>query len=248
MYLRSVYLLVGMLGICSIMLFPSHEAAAQSFDDEEYGEEDIYDPLETWNRGVYEFNDILDSYILKPTARGYRKVVPSWGRERVHSFLRNLTEPVTFVNAVLQLDKDRAFTSFWRFTINSTWGVGGMFDIAGQEGLVYRDEDFGQTLGKYGIGPGPYIVLPLLGPSDARDVVGKVADVFADPFTYILEDDEPLLWTRYGVNVIDTREQLLDITDDIDASSFDRYATYRSIFLQNRKSKISNGVPTTDIE
>lgn len=223
-------------------------ALAQSSNDEmdeslstSMDEGEVYDPWEPFNRKVYRFNEALDKYMLQPTARGYRKVVPAWGRERVHLFLRNLSEPLTFVNAVLQVDSDRAITSFWRFAINSTWGVGGMFDIAGQEGLVYRDEDFGQTLGRYGVGPGPYLMLPILGPSNPRDALGKGVDVFTDPFNLILDDEQAILWARYGVNLVDTREQLLDITDEVELNSFDPYAAYRSIYMQNRASKIRNG-------
>lgn len=199
----------------------------------------VEDPLEGFNRGVYKFNDVLDRGVIKPAAKGYRYVVPSQCRQRIHSALINLTEPVTFFNSVFQGDAQNAFTSLWRFVINTTWGVGGMHDVAAVAGLAHRKEDFGQTLGYYGTDSGAYLMLPILGPSNGRDLIGRVTDTFTDPFNYMMTD--------YGIAAvavtdgIDTREDLLNLTDEIDRISFDPYATIRSLYTQKRIDDIHNG-------
>ncbi len=215
------------------------QAADAKFSDLETQEAcEIRDPLEPFNRAVYKFNDVLDRAILKPTAKAYRFVMPAWGRQRVHNFLQNLTSPVSFLNAVLQGDFHQSMVTFWRFIINSTWGVGGLFDIAGQEGLVERKEDFGQTLGVYGVPSGPYIVWPIFGPSSVRDTGGAVVDVFSDPINYLEEDK--IVIGRKVAEVVDARERLLDLSEDIDRVSLDPYATVRSFYAQRRQSEVEN--------
>lgn len=198
----------------------------------------IYDPLEPLNRKIFWFNDTLDKMAFKPIAKGYRKAVPKWGRERVHSFLGNLNTPVEFFNSVIQGDVDQSFTSFWRFYMNTTFGVGGLFDIASLNGLYRRNEDFGQTLGHYKIGPGPYLVLPIFGPSSFRDAAGRFVDSAIDPFNYA---DHEFVYTRIAVSAIDTREGLLELIDAIEEGSLDPYAAMRSSYLQNQESNIRNG-------
>lgn len=225
------------------------ENSKASITDEEFFEEDgfgeseevtkISDPLEKINRPVYKFNRVIDNVVVEPVARGYRAAIPGWGRERVRSFLKNLKVPLTLFNSVLQGDVDNSFHSFWRFTINSTLGVGGLFDIASYGNLSNREEDFGQTLGVWGMNAGPYIMWPVLGPSNIRDSLGMTGDYFADPFHYThsweFED------SRNVLTVIDTREQFLDLLDDIDKTSLDPYATIRSLYIQKRDSDIKNG-------
>lgn len=196
------------------------------------------DPLEKVNRGIYKFNKVIDSVILKPTAKLYHFAVPPWFRSRVSHFLSNLTEPLISMNALLQGDVNQFFTSFWRFVINSSLGIGGLFDIAGPEGLKYRSEDFGQTLGRYGIGACPYIVLPILGPSNARDTVGTVVDIFTDPFNYILDDEVAI--SRAALSAVEQRERVMDVLDDIERTSFDPYVSIRSMYQQYRESAVEN--------
>lgn len=230
----------------AMITFAPAESYAKAFsgvdsDDAEQtdeGQASMYDPLEFLNRRIYWFNDKLDKMALKPIAKGYRKAVPEWGRLRVRSFLSNLSTPVDFFNAVLQGDVDQGFTSFWRFYMNTTFGVGGLFDVATLNGLEKRDEDFGQTLGFYGLGSGPYLVLPLLGPSSVRDAVGRFVDSTVDPFNYL---DDTFVLARQGVSVIDTREGLLELLDQIEEGSIDPYAAIRSMYLQNQNDKIRNG-------
>lgn len=197
------------------------------------------DPLEPLNRKIFAFNEVVDGLILKPAAVGYRTIVPEFARKGVNNFLTNLTEPVTMVSALLQADPQRAFTAMWRFIINTTLGFGGVYDFAGDNTeLKHRREDFGQTFGVWGAGSGPYIVLPILGPSSARDVVGKVADVAADPFTWMWEQDESI--KRAMASGLNEREKLLDVLDDVYATSLDPYATIRSAYLQRREAEVSN--------
>jgi phospholipid-binding lipoprotein MlaA len=197
------------------------------------------DPLESINRGVFKFNEVVDAILLKPVALGYRGITTPYMRDRVSGVAANLTEPVTVANALLQGDVDRSFTAFWRFIINSTVGMGGMFDVASTAGLTYRAEDFGQTLAVWGTGSGPYVVIPILGPSNARDVVGLVADYFTDPFHYTMEDNTDEFFYGSAKGIV-KRERLLDPIDDIYDSSLDPYTSFRSIYTQQREAEIRN--------
>ncbi len=210
--------------------------------DEEFSEEyddgfNDSDPLESFNRTVYRFNDTLDDYLLSPVAEGYRAVVPEYGRNRVSNILSNLTAPVSFANNLLQGEFKRAGHSFWRFVINSTIGIGGFNDVATEFGIPDDKSDFGVTLAKYGVESGPYIVLPLLGPTTVRDGFGGVVDIFASPVTY---SGTAATITYRASDTVSGRERLLDLTKDIDENSFDPYASIRSSYLQNRAKKIKN--------
>lgn len=198
------------------------------------------DPLEGMNRAIFKFNEVVDHLVLKPVAQVYRAAVPAPGRKMVHNFVTNLEAPVVLASSLAQGDVKHAFVTFWRFVLNTTLGAGGLFDFASANttDLVYRDEDFGQAFGVWGSGPGPYLVLPIIGPSSVRDLFGLGADVAADPFTWALEEDE--LYIRYGVTAVDTRERRLDIIDDIYRTSIDPYATIRSVYLQRRQADIEN--------
>jgi phospholipid-binding lipoprotein MlaA len=203
------------------------------------GERDPRDPFERYNRSMYRFNDTLDRAVARPVARAYVKVTPAPVRSGVSNFFRNLNSPTVMVNNVLQL-KPRAFlTETARLVINTTVGIGGLFDPASQLGLPAGDEDFGQTLGRWGVRSGPYLVLPVLGPSTVRDSVGLVGDQFTDPKYYLVDD----LWTRVGLtlaSLVDTRAALLG-TDEVLASSFDPYIFMRNAFLQRRAFQVQDG-------
>lgn len=196
----------------------------------------VYDPLEPVNRAIHGLNQVVDTLLLEPIARGYVAVTPYPVRDGVSNMLDNLREPVNMANALMQGDVAHGFVSFWRFILNSTFGVAGLFDFASANtDLTYRREDFGQTLGHYGIGHGPYLVLPLMGPSSLRDAIGFGVDVVIDPMTYALGDGT---YIRAGVTVLDSRADALPITDDIDANALDPYATYRSTYLQYRAKQV----------
>ncbi len=196
------------------------------------------DPLESINRVIHGFNEVVDTILLEPVARVYTSIVPEFGRERVHNALTNLKMPVVFANSALQGDPGNTFSSLWSFLLNSTLGIGGLFDFAGANtSLVVRKEDFGQTLGSWGVGPGPYIVLPIIGSSSLRDTFGLAADIFSDPFNYA---DDDVVITRTILTAIDVRAGTLEITDEVYRTSLDPYATFRSLYLQKREAEVNN--------
>ena len=205
------------------------------------------DPLEPVNRVVFNFNKALDRHAALPAASFYRNAIPGPMRSGVHNFLANLGEPVTFGNDVLQGDFTNAERSAERFALNTTLGVGGVLDVATERGLYARPEDFGITLGKYGIPSGPYFVLPLAGPETVRDFGGRFADSFMIPtryFTYAGKAEVSLLMT--GLGALDQRSQNVSILRDIERNSVDYYATTRSLYLQSRESRIHNGEPVPE--
>lgn len=199
---------------------------------------EVYDPIEPFNRAVFAFNQAFDKYAFRPLAWGYRYITPRPIRNSLGNATNNLFEPINMLNAFLQGDFTQGVTSFWRFLINTTVGIGGLNDVATEAGLKARTEDFGQTLGFWGVGSGPYIVLPIIGPSNLRDGVGMVADTLSHPLYYYL-DTSDALWTAGAVSLV-RRERLLDPIDDINASSLDPYVTYRSIYAQRRAAQIKN--------
>lgn len=202
-----------------------------------------YDPIEGFNRGVFAFNQVLDHYLIRPAAWAYREVVPVFARDRVHDFLNNIRTPVILTNDLLQGEWDRADFTIRRFFINTTIGVVGFVDVAGSIGIPFHSEDFGQTLGVYGVGEGPYLVLPVLGPSNVRDATGLVVDTAIDPLTYLVWSDgnSYIGYSRGGATGLDQRSRNIDATDDIERNAVDIYAAYRSLYHQYRESEIHNG-------
>ncbi len=197
----------------------------------------VADPLEPVNRAIFVFNDKAYFWVLKPVARGYRAVVPEGARVSVRNFFSNLGTPVRFANNLLQGKVKGAGAELLRFVINSTIGIAGLFDPAGAGfHIEKRNEDLGQTLGRYGLGQGFYIVLPILGPSSARDAVGLAGDAFADPLTYI---EDP--WAEAGVRAFKSENEVsLSIGDyeDLTESSVDPYAAVRDAYVQYRARKV----------
>ena len=200
------------------------------------------DPWENFNRGTFAFNKVFDKYLLAPLAKGYRIVLPGEVRKGIRNFLSNLKEPWTSINAALQGDFKNSGTSIVRFGLNTTVGLLGIFDVATSLGYKKQKEDFGQTLAVYGVDSGPYLVLPLLGPSTVRDAIGKVTGFIADPVTIALNQDgkENWIWIGTAVNGIDFREQNLEKIDNLEATSVDFYATIRSLYLERRNRMIRN--------
>lgn len=200
--------------------------------------ETVGDPLEPLNRGIFEFNRIVDGLVLEPATQIYEFAVPEPARRSVTNFLENLRSPVVFVNHLLQGEREYAGITFGRFMINSTLGIFGLFDFASTVGMAPReDADFGQTLGVWGIGGGAYLVLPLFGPSTVRDAGGLVVDSFLlDPIPYLT--DEEVRFARLGVTAIDTRYRYGPLLDDLEESSLDFYVAVRTAFLQNRAARI----------
>ena len=200
------------------------------------------DPWENLNRGTFAFNEKFDKYLLSPLAKGYRLIFPSEVRTGVRNFLNNLSEPWSSINSILQGDLKNTGNSLARFLINSTIGVLGIFDVATPIGFENQKEDFGQTLAVHGVGPGPYLVLPFLGPSTLRDAIGKVTALFGDPVTLALErnNKDEWIWIGMAIKGVDFREQNLEKIDNLNATSVDFYATLRSLYLERRSSMIRN--------
>ena len=199
--------------------------------------EDIADPLEPVNRVFFTFNDKLYFWALKPIASAYGFIVPEWGRTRVRNVFDNIQSPIRLVNALLQLKMHKFGAEFAKFLLNSTVGIGGLFDIASRHPeLKTSEEDLGQTFGSYGLGEGFYLVLPFLGPSSLRDAAGKVGDSFLDPISYItpLRDSVAV---RSGDLVNDTSLKIGDY-EDIKESAVDPYLSIRDMYKQYRRNKI----------
>ncbi|GAA0844170.1 MAG: ABC transporter [Cupriavidus sp.] len=199
------------------------------------------DPLEPFNRGVSTFNDNLDKYALKPVAEGYQDYVPSPVRTAVGNFFSNVSDVYSAANNLLQGKPSRAAEDTMRVAINSVLGIGGLIDIATPAGLPKYKEDFGQTLGVWGMPSGPYLVLPLFGPSSVRDASGMVVDRFMDPTSYISPWYAGL--SLSAVRVVDGRAQLLGASNLIEAAALDKYAFLRDSYLQRRQYLIHDGNP-----
>lgn len=206
--------------------------------------EQTNDPLEPLNRTIFDFNQAVDRALLKPVAQGYRAVVPQFGRDRVRDLVRNLRAPVVFVNDVLQGEPDRAMQTLMRFAFNTGFGIGGLIDVAEPGGIPFHDEDFGQTFAVWGVGEGPYLVLPILGPSTVRDGAGLATEWLTDPFNLYMDHigQDWAIWTRAGVAGLEKRERLLDTLDEIERSSLDYYSALRSTYRQNRRAEVKNAL------
>ena len=201
------------------------------------------DWLESYNHSVFNFNYQLDKYTLKPLAKGYRTITTPDIRNRVTSFINNMREPITTVNHTLQGSIKDTFVSIGRFLINSTLGLGGMFDVAAGWGLEHNPTGFDDTLASYCIPDGPFIVIPFWGPSTPRALLGDAADAFASPMYWgPLNDKNYADKISYGyaaLVAVNSRERALDLLDDLERNSVDFYATARSAFIQNRQ-KLNN--------
>jgi len=195
------------------------------------------DPLQGFNRGVYRFNDVLDRNVAKPVAKAYRSVTPQPVRTGIGNFIANLRMPGTLVNDLLQGKFRAALSDTGRLLLNTTMGIGGLFDVATRAGIDHNDEDFGQTLGKWGVPAGPYLVIPFLGPSDFRDAPARAVDAYSNPATYA---NTEAAWSYWGLSLIHTRYELLSLDATLD-KAFDKYAFMREAYLQNRAYKVSDG-------
>jgi phospholipid-binding lipoprotein MlaA len=194
------------------------------------------DPLEGFNRKVYTFNDGVDRVLLRPVATGYTKVTPEPVRNSVHRFFVNLGYPTVVVNQFLQGKPRLGLRDLARFVTNTTLGIGGLMDVARRFGLERHEEDFGQTLAVWGVGSGPFLVVPFWGPVTLRDGAGDIAGIFTYPTYYVKSD--AARWSLYGMRVIDVRAQLLELDDLITG---DRYIFTREAYLQRRQFLIEDG-------
>lgn len=197
-----------------------------------------HDPLEKLNRATYAFNDALDRMIARPAARAYSKVVPEVARKGVSNFLDNLQYPVVIINDALQGKLRDAGSDVLRFAVNTVLGVGGIADPATHFGLVDHDEDFGQTLGRWGVPPGPYLVIPVIGPSDFRDAPGKLVDTYTSPVHYV--QSKYAKYGLYGLTLLDKRATLLT-TDTAIKNAYDPYVFVRNAYLERRNYLVHDG-------
>lgn len=207
-------------------------------------EDDINDPLESVNRAIFAFNEVVYGILLSPIAKAYNASVPQVVRMSVSNVIDHVSSPITFVNDLLQFELDRAMTTLARFLVNTVVGFGGLADVAAVSGLEEHEEDFGQTLAVYGMGEGFYLVLPLLGPSNPRDAVGKyLVDPYFDPLGLWLDntDRDTEKYVRIGVTAVDEYASIVDELERIRRTSVDYYAAIRSLYRQKRATEISNG-------
>lgn len=231
----------------AIILLASLSACATAPTDpaERAEYEAANDPLEPANRTVFEFNRILDRFFMRPLAIAYRDAVPNFAQDIVHNVLQNAGEPVTFMNAALQGRVKDAGTTFNRFLVNSTAGLGGMIDLASDSGHLKKvDADFGQTLHVWGAPEGPYLVLPVLGPSNPRDAVGFAVDAVASPWGYVAEGEGGVATSNrymiasFGATMLDRRSKAIDALDALEKGSVDFYAQMRSVSRQYRNKQL----------
>jgi phospholipid-binding lipoprotein MlaA len=232
-----------LLGCAAVLALAACAARPPASDPDALAEyKQTNDPLEPTNRVFYAINNGLDVVILKPAAEAYRYVVPAPVRNGVHNVLGNLGTPVQLVNDMLEGKPRRAGDTAMRFVINSSVGVLGIFDVATGLGYKNHDADFGLTLASWGVPEGPFLFLPVLGPTDPRDAAGYGVDIALDPFTWVgSPHDEGLKvfnWTRYALSAVDARERALGAIDQIKKTALDPYATFRSLYRQHRHSQV----------
>lgn len=230
---KSARLLCGLVLALFLDLAVSDGALAQARDG---------DPLEPVNRAVFTFNQTIDGLLLEPAARLYRIILPNPVRDGIGNVLQNARSPVILANDVLQGNWQRANTTLGRFMINTIIGLGGVLDVATWAGMPDGHyEDFGQTLAVYGVADGPYLMLPLFGPSNPRDVAGRVVDILFDPFALFAPTDASI--GRTAAEGIHFREQNIETLEELERTSLDLYAATRTLARQLRASEIRNGAP-----
>src|SRR6202166_2395678 len=230
-YARAARCIVSLLSVGACVTLPPNRPRSPQ------------DPWESWNRGVYKVNDALDRTIAKPVARGYVRVVPKPIRTGISNFFANLNTPTVMINDALQGKFLAAGNDLGRFLLNSTFGVGGILDPATPAGLDKNDEDFGQTLGHWGVHAGPFVALPVLGPSDVRDAAGKVVDTYTNPKQYI--KNTTISYGLYLPYLVDKRAALLPLDETL-KGVYDPYAFIRDAYLQRRAYLVSDGKVTEE--
>lgn len=209
------------------------------------GPPDERDPFESYNRAMYAFNDSVDSAVVRPVAQAYKDYMPTLVQTGVSNFFDNIGDLNVMVNNLLQFKIENAVSDFGRILWNSTVGIFGLIDVASHMGLEKHDEDFGQTLAVWGVPDGPYIVLPLLGPSNARDSVGLVGDIYVDPL-FQIDEEGNVYWGAVILRFIDTRADLLSASRVLEQAAIDPYIFVRDAYLQHRRNLVYDGNPPVD--
>lgn len=208
---------------------------------------DERDPWESFNRSVYEFNDDFDKGIARPVAEAYKAVLPDFIQTGISNFFSNLDDVVVLINDILQFKFEQALHDFARLISNTTFGLLGFIDVASDMELPKHDEDFGQTFAAWGIGDGPYLVLPFLGPSTVRDTAGLAVDtIYLDPVVFT--EDDQVRWGMIALRAIDRRADLLEATNIMEKSGIDPYVFMRNAYFQVRENQIYDGNPPSRIE
>ena len=224
-------------GIAALVLACGVTGAAQA---------QVYDPLEPVNRVIFSINDTLDRAIVRPVAQVYVDVVPRLVRNGVSNVFGNISDAFSAVNNLLQGKREPLGTDLGRVLVNSTFGIGGIFDIASEGNIEKHDEDFGQTLGWWGMGPGPYLVLPILGPSNVRDTAGLIVQGYLDPVNQVTPPENQ--WELIVLRALDTRARLLGTEDLVQGAALDKYTFIRSAYTQRRRSQVYDGKPPKEEE
>jgi phospholipid-binding lipoprotein MlaA len=237
LYFKHCVSAVGRWGVLACCLAMLHGCATVSNPD-------ARDPWESLNRSVFGFNDAVDRVVLKPVATGYQKVMPTLVQKGVGNFFGNLTDMWSVVNNALALKGKETGDSIGRVMLNTTVGLLGVIDVASDLGIERHTADFGLTLARWGVGNGPYVVLPLLGPSTLRDTAGLPVDNWGNPVNQI--SDEPTRTGAVVLNVIDTRAQLLGAGRVMEGAALDKYTFMRDAYLQRRRNQVYDGNPPDD--
>jgi len=235
----AAVLLSGSLLMAGCATVPRDPAARAAFEAN-------HDPIEPLNRRIFTFNLFVDRILIKPLAKGYRRDLPEPGRDAIRHFLDNLNEPVVFANTLLQGRFKAAGATGCRFLINSTAGLAGLRDVASRQKFPKQIGDFGQTLWTWGLPEGPYLMLPLVGPSSPRDGIGRGVDIYIDPFRYIPRGHHFATDVSVGraiVDAIDQRARNLDSLDEMQREAIDFYASFRSLYRQHRAAELGGGAP-----
>jgi phospholipid-binding lipoprotein MlaA len=243
-FLRGIFMVFGLKRIAMFVAVGALLSGCSSSQNGEVG-----DPLEPMNRGIFKFNDVVDTALMKPVAEGYRTAVPKPARLGVRNALRNLKSPTLVANDLLQGNVVSACDGVTRFFANTLFGLGGTIDVAGAEGVLYKEEDFGQTLGAWGVDHGAYIVLPFFGPSSVRDTTGLAVDTYSDPVGLWIgnTDRDGLFIARTAVSAVSKREELLDILADLKKNSIDYYSAMKSTYVQRREALVTNNGQNGDV-
>ncbi len=207
---------------------------------------DPRDPIEGFNRAMYSFNEGLDDYLMKPLAKGYKAITPAPVDTGISNFFGNLADVGSAINNLLQFKLERAVSDVGRVLVNSTIGLLGFIDVASNMNMQKYGEDFGQTMGAWGMDPGPYIVLPFFGPSNGRDTVGLVVDWYTDPVRYV----KPNRWRNslIGLRAVDNRADLLSASRVLEEAALDPYEFQRDAYLQKRRHDVHDGAPPPEPE
>jgi phospholipid-binding lipoprotein MlaA len=238
-YVVTLLLAGSLAALAGCATPPSEPAARAEF-------ERTNDPLEPMNRTIFDVNLFLDRVLIKPVAQGYRNVIPQFARDSIRNFLRNLGEPVIFANDMMQGEFNSANDTAARFLSNSTFGLGGTIDFAAKSGIERQTGDFGQTLHSWGAPEGPYLVLPIFGPSNPRDAIGMGIDGLMDPFGYLASDygaGNSATISRMSASGVDLRSRNIETFDDLQRNAIDFYAQIRSLSRQHRADELRHGRP-----